>query len=89
MEAKGRGWMEGGWMEAKGAWMEEVPGRGAGWWRGLEGGWLDRGMDGVEMRFGSRGSVSRVGSAVRGFAVHKGERFLAVRFRFAVRFAAV
>ena len=41
------------------------------------------------LRFGSRGPMSGVGSAVRGFfAVHRAGRFLAVRFLFAVRFAA-
>ena len=67
------GWMEEGWREVLG---------------GLDGGRLEGGMDGVKC-----GSVRAVRFCVSVqrfavFAVHRGGRFLAFRFRFAVRFAA-
>ena len=78
------GWS--GWMEGSGL--------GGGWkavgagWREVDGGRLEGGMDGVKC-----GSVRAVRFCVSVqrfavFAVHRGGRFLAFRFRFAVRFAA-
>ena len=55
--------------------------KGGGW---MEGSWVEEGpwVDGVEMRLGSRSSMSRVGSAFLRFLRSQG-LFLAVRFRFA------
>ena len=65
----------GRWME--GVWMELS--RGGGWMEG----WMERFCGSVRaVRVACRFSGSRF------FAVHRAGRFLAVRFRFAVRFAA-
>ena len=63
---EGQWWTEGGWMEGG------LAGWRAGGW-GL--GWMEGGrarLDGSEMRFGSRGSILCVGSAVRGFCGSQG-----------------
>ena len=81
------GWRGAGWRRKGLGWRRCLGGGldGGGGWK--EGGWIEGWM---EWKCGSvravrcRVSVQRF--AV--FAVHRGERFLAVRFRFAVRFAA-
>ena len=90
----GPGWMEGAWMES--GW------RGPDWMDGGVGRSLVR-VDGRCLKGGGGrmegwmewfcGSVRAVRvacrfSGLRFFAVHRAARFLAVRFRFAVRFAA-
>ena len=80
-----------------GIWMAEGPDGGGldGGMEGrvdggkrLDGGRLVGGMDGVKMRLGSRFDAACRFVRFAVFAVHRGGRFLAVRFRFAVRFTA-
>ena len=79
---EGQWWTEGGWME--GGWLdgELVDG-------GLDG-WRVGGLGWMGVKCGSVRAVRFCVSVQRFavFAVHRGGRFLAFRFRFAVRFAA-
>ena len=59
-----QGWLEGGWLDG-----------------GLKEGWMEGELAGLrasEMRFGSRGSILCVGSAVRGFCGSQGWTVLGV-----------
>ena len=95
----GWSWMEGGWLEGGldgggVGWMEGWWMRAWTWTQGCRGGRLDGwrvgGLGWMGVKCGSVRAVRFCVSVQRFavFAVHRGGRFLAFRFRFAVRFAA-